>query len=657
MPREDPRPDPDALMAAAAREGHGRLKIFLGAAPGVGKTWEMLAAARQKQAEGTDILVGVVECHGRRETEAQIGDLSLLPRQKIAYRGQHLEEFDIDAALARHPALLLIDELAHTNAPGSRHHKRWQDVAELLEAGIDIWATLNVQHMESLNDSIARITGVRVTETLPDRVLEMADDIELIDLPPAELRRRLTEGRIYPAETARRALDGFFREGNLQALREIALRRVAAHVDADVTDYMRSNAIAGPWPAGDRVLALIGADRRSESVVRHAKGLADALHAPLLVLHVERPGAADGRSPLALAAELGAEVQTAIARDIVAATLDLARTRNVTHIVVGRGHPARWRRLLSRSLPQALLRAAPAFALHVVPSPADASRRPPRLTLPTQWLPWAVATCLVAGVVGAGEGLRGLLDHEALGMIFLAAVVAAATLYGLAVGLFAATLGFLSWNFFFIPPLYEFTISEPRDVVAIVVFAGVAAVTGLLAGRVRAEAGAAQARIEGLRRIGTFTRRLGAPATEPDLLAEIARQAAAIAGAALVLTVQGEDLNIRAAEPPADTMDDAGWAAARWAFSRGEAAGQGTGTMPAARWRFFPLRTARGDPGRARRADRARLRRPAAADAGDARRPGRERHGTGAPGQRGRPQRGPAGDAAAAHGAAVLPVA
>jgi two-component system sensor histidine kinase KdpD len=284
---QEQRPDPEALLAALRQEGRGRLKIFLGAAPGVGKTWEMLAAARRLHAEGRGVLIGIVETHGRAETEAQIGGLPVLPRRMIPYRGQTLDEFDLDAALAARPALILIDELAHTNAPGSRHPKRWQDVQELIEAGIDVWATLNVQHLESLNDPVARITGVRVAETLPDSVLDLADEIELIDLPPAELRTRLTEGRIYRRDVAQRALDGFFREGNLAALREMALRRAATRVDRDVTSYMRARAIAGPWPAGERVLALIGPDAGSTGVVRHAARLAEGLRAPWIALYVE----------------------------------------------------------------------------------------------------------------------------------------------------------------------------------------------------------------------------------------------------------------------------------------------------------------------------------------------------------------------------------
>ncbi len=597
--RETSRPDPDALIAAAAREGRGRLKVFLGAAPGVGKTWEMLAAARIRRAEGLDVVIGVVETHGRAETEAQIGTLPLLPRHPVAYRGKVLEEFDLDGALKRHPQLLLIDELAHTNAPGSRHHKRWEDVQEILDAGIDVWATLNVQHLESLNDAIARITGVRVRETLPDRVLEQADEIELIDLSPTELRTRLTQGRIYRPDVARRAMEGFFREGNLAALRELALRRAAQRVDADVTGYMRARAIEGPWPAGERVLALIGPDPSSESVVRHAKGLAEALHAPLIALTVERPGvASDVRAAMAMAAQLGAEIEIAHGEDVVAAVLDVARKRNVTQIVMGRGRPPLWRRLVGHTLSHSLLRRAPAFALHVVPTASTSPEaKRPWLTIPEPWFAWAGAAALVAVVTGICEILVRWVSPEALGMAFLAGVVAASVTWGLRVALFTAVLSFACWNFFFIRPLYQFSIDEPRDAVAILLFLGVGGVAGAMASRVRKEARAARSRVEGLRRIGAFSRSLGVPTTEPEMLEEIARQAEGIAGAAVVMTALGEDLNIRAAAPPIDTLDDAAWAAARWAYGKQEQAGKGTATLPSSAWRFLPMRTVRGPIG------------------------------------------------------------
>ena len=592
---ERPRPDPDALLQAADRESRGRLKMFLGAAPGVGKTWEMLAAANRAFADGRDVLIGVVETHGRAETAAQIGALPVLPRRSIAYRGQVLEEFDNDAALARRPGLLLVDELAHTNAPGSRHNKRWEDVAELLDAGIDVWATLNVQHLESLNDDIARITGVRVTETLPDRVMEMADEIEFIDVTPAELRTRLKDGKIYPAATASRALENFFREGNLAALREIGLRRAAQRVDQDVREYMRQHAVAGPWPAGDRVLALVGRDAGADAVVRQAKRLADALHAPWIALHFERTDSVDDGVPaLDMAGQLGASVEITAAGDLVTTVLELARTRNVTHLVIGRGTPDLWRRFTGRTLAGTLVRAGPEFTLHVVPM--GARLPPPRVVsdLPRGWLPWAAAPLPIVVIVGAGEYFSRWLEHEALGMLFLAAVVAAATAWGLAIAVYTALLAFLAWNFFFIPPIYQFSIGEPRDVIAALVFGGVAIVTGWLASRLRRSAEASQGRIESLRRITAFSRRLGAPATEPELLDEIARLAADVVTPSLVLMGEGEDLNIRAASPKhLDTMDDGSWAAARWAFSRREQTGRGTATLPSAAWRFFPVRTVR----------------------------------------------------------------
>lgn len=590
----DGRPDPDALIEAAAAEGRGRLKIFLGAAPGVGKTWEMLVAARQKASEGTDVLVGVVETHGRKETEAQIGSLPLLLRKQVDYRGQTLDEFDADAALARRPGLLLVDELAHTNAPGGRHAKRWEDVEELLRGGLDVWATLNVQHLESLNESVARITGVRVTETVPDRVLEMANEIEVVDLPPAELQARLREGRIYRPDVAKRALESFFKEGNLTALREIALRRAAEHVDSGLRDYMRRNAISGPWPAGERVMAMVGPDAMGVAVVRHAKRLADALHAPWIALHVEHPAvstALDARVALNLAAQLGAEVELRSGADLVASALDIAGARNVTQLVLGRARAPLWRRLIGRTLAADFLRRAPDFALHIIPGAARrASRRRRRLP---PWWGWAAAILLVAAITGLGQLLDGAAP-DALGMVYLAAVVVAASIAGLRVSMLTAALGFLCWDFFFLPPVYTMSISNTHDAVALAVFVIVAGVSGSLASRVRAEATAGQARIQGLRRISAFSRRLGEPTTGPALTTEIARLGADIAGRVVVL-VQGADaLEIAAAQPPETTLDTGSWAAAQWAAQHAEETGAGTATLPSAVWRFLPMKTVRG---------------------------------------------------------------
>ena len=605
---ERARPDPDTLLARTDREGRGKLRIYLGAAPGVGKTWEMLNAARRRRETGCDVLAGVIETHGRAETEAAIGDLPILPRRNIDYSGRTLSEFDVDAALARRPGLLLVDELAHSNVPGSRHAKRWEDVAELLDAGIDVWATLNIQHLESLNDTVARITGVRVTETLPDKVLEKATEIELVDVTSAELRTRLFDGRVYRPDIAKRALDGFFREGNLGALRELALRRAAQHVDSDVRDYMRANAIAGPWPSGERILALIqGEPAAAEAAIRHAKMLSDGLHAPMRALLVEAQPA-DALSlarVVALARELGAEVEIragAVNEQVKA----VVEARNITQVVIGRAPARRLKGFAhgtlsgdaNASLRARLVRALPDVTLIVAAAAPGQVRRPTairaarlaRLGL----LDWLLPPLVAGAVTAFGQATRHDLDPQALGMVFLGGVVLAANFSGLAVGLATALASFLAWNFFFIPPVYQLTIDDPRDVVAIIVFAGVAIASGLLAERLHRARLAAQSRIDAMRRVGGFSRALGTPTTETALLSEVAKQAATTANRALVLTAHGDELDIVASAPPADTMDEGGWAAARWAFSRAEETGRGTATLPSASWRFLPMRTPRG---------------------------------------------------------------
>ena len=670
-PAEPLRPDPDALLALAAKEGRGRLKVFLGAAPGVGKTFEMLVQGRRRRLGGADVVVGFVETHGRAETQAQIADLPVLPRARVEYRGQALEEFDLDAALARRPQILLLDELAHTNAPGSRHPKRWMDADELRAAGIEVWTTMNVQHLESLSDAVARVTGVRVAETVPDRVLADADAIELIDIPPAELLERLRQGKVYRADQAERALKGFFREGNLAALREMALRRTAERVDADVTGWMRANAIAGPWPAGDRVLALVGADATAETVVREARRIADALKAPLVALHVERPNAPEGVDPgpaLRLAETLGAEAETVVAADLPSAILREARARNASHLVIARGRPPFWRRLTGRTLSGALLRRATDFTLHLVPNPAGPSRRPRHreLELPG-WIGWVGVPALVGLATAIGHVSDGAVPEGALGMVYLAAIVAAAVGFGPLHGLAAAALSFLCWNFLFLPPRYTLAIAAAQDVVGVVVFALVALLLTGTTGGLGRSVRAARARLLGLRRLVEFSRKLGAPGGPGDLLEAVAQEAGRVAGCpACVLMplppAPGEatpEPVVRAAVPLDAEPDEASMAAARWAMGKGIPTGRGTDTLPVAAWQFRPMRTARGVAGlvglrlaggRRRRAARGgdgpHPRRPA--------RPGRGGAGAGAAHGGGCAERGPGGDGAAPDRAAHL---
>lgn len=580
------RPDPDALLASLRHGGRGHLKIFLGAAPGVGKTWEMLTAAHAKRQRGVDVVAGLIETHGRAGTAEAIGELETLPRQPVAYRGQVLEEFDLEAALKRRPALLLVDELAHTNAPGLRHAKRWQDVQDVLEAGIDVWTTVNVQHLESLNDQIARITGVRVGETVPDTVLDMADEIELIDLPPAELRARLQEGFVYRPDVAARALEGFFREGNLGALREIALRRAAQRIDKDVTRYMRLSAIPGPWPVAEKVLALIGADDAASNVVRHAARLAEALRAPLTSFHIERTDDnAKVQAALDLTVQLGGSVITQSAPDMVRAVLEYAAAQNITHIVVGRAARGRWP---GRRLSEALTRQASAYTLHFVPVPAAAPQRPP--TKPRRsWSPYLWASVLLTTITIGGTALQKVLPQEAMGLIFTGLIAAMASREGRGPGLFTAITGFFLWNFFFLPPLYTFSVADPRDVVALTVFLLVGLVTGTLAGRVRQEAATAAARVEALRRISLFGQRLSRAATLTDVLTSAAEETAAITGAGIVLLAQNSTLTPEVSRPAGTALDEAAEAAAAWCLAHNMETGTGTATLPSVPWRFFPL--------------------------------------------------------------------
>src|SRR5689334_1382638 len=382
------RASPDALLALARKEGRGHLKIFLGAAPGVGKTYAMLSSARAEKSGGRDVVAGLIETHGRRETEQLVEGFEVLARNPIVYRNQVMKEFDLDAALGRRPSLLLVDEYAHTNVPGSRHPKRWQDIDELLAAGIDVWTTLNIQHLESLNDVILKITKVRVRETVPDMVFDKADEIVLVDFPPDELLKRLAQGKIYVQDTAARAVENFFRPQNLTALRELALRRAAERIDHALVEHMQAQAIEGPWAAGERILACIGPDPVSPTVVRTAKRLADLMDAPWIAVTVERPGssledAARQRldETMKLAQSLGAETQTLTGTDLPAELLRFARFENVTQIVVGRSPGSFFSELLRRSLPHELVRRTQDIAIHLVTREAEAPTR-------THWLRW-----------------------------------------------------------------------------------------------------------------------------------------------------------------------------------------------------------------------------------------------------------------------------
>lgn len=612
MSQDEPsRPDPDALLAEARRQGRGRLKVYLGMAPGVGKTYEMLSAGRRRREEGVDVVVGVVETHGRKETEALAEGLEVLPRHPIEYRGRRLMEFDLDAALARRPRLLLVDEYAHSNAPGSRHLKRWQDVEELLAAGIDVWTTLNVQHLESLVDVVWKITGVRVRETVPDSALSAADEIELVDLTPEELRERLQAGKVYVPETARLAADNFFKPENLTALREMALRRAAQTVDDQLVGAMRRQGIEGPWAAGERILVLVGADAMAGALVRAGRRLADLMDAPWTVTHIERPnqpvggalGARRVTEALKLAGQLGAATVVLTGDDLPSAVLAYARRNNVTQIVVGKSRDSRWRILAGRSLAHALMRQSGGAALHFVPAGApEAERAEPAVGQPRrrseEWRGHLAGTGLVALASGVAFAIDRFSTGADLAMIFLASVLVGGLLYGLRPALTAAALAILTYNFFFLDPRFSLQIGHPGDVLTFAIFFAVAAATGWLTGRVRDQARLAARRASAVTALLAASRRLSAASTQAETAQALADQAcAASGGSAVVLLPQEGELVPAAGAPAAAALSTGAMAAARWAWDKGEAAGAGTGTLPQVGWTFWPLLGLRGRAG------------------------------------------------------------
>ncbi|MFI5208681.1 MAG: DUF4118 domain-containing protein, partial [Gemmatimonadales bacterium] len=500
------RPDPDALLkkvqAEEAREARAKLKLFFGASPGVGKTFTMLEAAQAKRREGLDVVVGVVETHGRAETARLTEGLDVLPRHNLEYKGITLHEFDLDGALERAPKLILVDELAHTNAPGSRHAKRWQDVMELLEAGIDVYSTLNVQHIDSLNDVVAQITGITVRETVPDAVLERADEIELVDVSPEVLLQRLREGKVYVPDQAGRALEQFFKRGNLIALRELALRQTANRVDAEMRGYMRSEGIRETWPAAERLLVCVGPDPASARLVRATRRMAERLQADWIAVYVETPlhfrlteAAKDAVvQNLRLAEQLGARTATLVGTSVADEVLNWAQANNVTRIVVGKPAPAPGRLFRRRrSLLGALIRGSGAIDVYVITGAGEAER-PPSRRLPTPPREYGLAVAVVIATTVLCLALRSVLTTTDVTMVFLLAVVVTATRARQGPALAAAILSIGCLDFFFVPPFYTFAVSDARYALTFVVMLVIGVVMGRLTGRVREQAESSRAR-------------------------------------------------------------------------------------------------------------------------------------------------------------------
>jgi two-component system sensor histidine kinase KdpD len=611
---DDRRADPDALLrevqAEEARARRGKLKIFFGASAGVGKTYAMLEAALRKRAEGVDVVAGYVEPHGRVETERLLEGLERIPFAAPA-DGSAGWEFDLDRALARRPALILVDELAHTNAPGSRHAKRWQDAEELRDAGIDVYTTLNVQHLESLNDVIAGVTGARQHETLPDTVFESADEVELIDLPPDDLLQRLREGKVYVPEHARLAIENFFRKGNLIALRELALRKTAERVDAAMDRWRRSEAIAQPWLAGERVLVGVGPSSDGESLVRAGKRMATALRAPWIVVYVETPdlirlpaGERNRRIAwLRLAESLGAEAVTLGGASAADELVEYARTRNVSRILLGEPSRRGWsRRIVGSTVDTVLARARGIDVTVVKTTEAQRLAKSPLLVRSRAYLmpapsgkrrwpryAWATAAVFVATLLGVATD--PLLNETNTAMLYLGGIIFVAWRLGRGPSTLASLLSVAAYNFFFIPPVHTFNVAEGQYLITFAVILAVGLLVGQLMASVRL-----QARVAGYRERRTalllaMTRELASTRGAETMSRVAVRHIGEVFESQVIVLVPDEEGMIRMPSGPPEvaSLRDVDLSVAQWVQSHRHAAGLGTDTLPGAAARYLPL--------------------------------------------------------------------
>jgi two-component system sensor histidine kinase KdpD len=603
---EEGRPSPEALLREVGRAEQSKLKIFLGAAPGVGKTYAMLEAAWERKREGVDVVAGVVETHGRAETRTLLEGLEVIPKRRIEYRGKMLEEMDLDAILARRPQIVLVDELAHTNVEGSRHPKRYSDVEEILAAGIDVYSTLNIQHIESLNDVVAQITGVRIRETVPDGILERADQVELVDLPPEALLQRLREGKVYVPEQAARAIESYFRPGNLTALRELALRRTAERVDEEMRTYRSAHAVAGVWPVAERLMVCLGEGALAERMVRAACRMATRRRADWLAVFVETPAfhrrPEPERVPIAralqLAERLGGEPVTISGQDVAEELLRYARQQNVTQLILGKSKRSWLRALVQPSPVRRIVRRSGDIDVSLITAEREESRPTPplpavrRLASPTGYLIAAVAVAAAGAVT---HFLRQVLTLEDPALLFLLAVLVTAVLGGLGPSIFASAIGLLAYDFFFVDPAFTFTVTKPQDVLSLLVFLVIAVLISELTGRARDQAAAAREREEHTAALYAFSRRIAGAAGIEDLIPVVVTQVGALFGASVALLGRdGDRLVLRGWHPPATAVGPAEMAAATWVWQYDEPAGPGTNTLPGGDWLFVPLDTPRG---------------------------------------------------------------
>ena len=607
--RQDQRPDPDALLACVQKEElqkqRGKLKIFLGYIAGVGKTYEMLKAAHLRKDEGIDVRIGYIEHHGRRETEELMEGLPSIPIRSIEYHGVKLPEMDLDAILAAHPQLVLVDELAHTNVPGSRHPKRYQDVEELLAEGIDVYSTLNVQHIESLNDVVARITGVIMQEKIPDRVIDEASEIEVVDLAPPELLQRLREGKVYVPDMAARAIEQFFNEGNIYALRELALRRAAERVDNQMLEYMKTRSIPGPWPVGEYLLVCIGPGPLAERLIRTARRQADRINARWCALYVETPAhhrlsqkaKEQVDRSLQLAEKLGATTASVFGLNVANTALEYARQHNVTRIIIGKTLRPRWQEYVFGSVVDQLIHNSGPIDVYVISSgtnPHEKSAEMEPLLPATPPRDYIDSLILVVVVTVIGLLIHSFISPVNVVMLYLLAVVVIAFKRGLRPAIFTSVIGVLAFNFFFVPPYFTF---RPSSTEYLITFAGmivVGTVISLLVAQARRHADAAQIREKETGTLYALSQDLAGAVDTGTIMNAVSQHIREIFQweSAFFLPENGH-LAVYA-QSPGLVLDADDIAVATWAFAHGTTAGYDTDTLHGSKLRYIPLQSSRG---------------------------------------------------------------
>ena len=603
---DDKRPDPDLLLAKVRQEegrrSEGQLKIFFGAAPGVGKTYAMLAAAKQKLSEGIDVVAGLVETHKRKETEALLAGLDIMSRLSVEYRGSTLSEFDIDAALKRRPAIILVDELAHTNAPGSRHKKRWQDVYELLGAGINVYTTVNVQHLESLNDVVTQITGIGVRETIPDFLLDRADEIELVDLPPEDLLQRLKEGKVYVPELAAQARQNFFRKGNLLALRELALRRTADRVDEQMQTYREVKGVKEVWPVAERILVCVGPNPRSIRLIRAAKRMAAGLRAEWMAVYIEaphkvKPSETDLRQlaeHMRLAESLGAETVTLSGHKASDEVLAYARERNATKIIIGKPTHPRWKDKVFGSMLDEMVRGSGDIDVYVItgdsgqpelkPAPKPGKKKPREHG-------WALSIAIVAACTGIAQLMSPYVEVVDLAMVYLLGAVLIAARADKIPACAAALLSVLAFDFFFVPPRFTLYVTSPGYVITFVVMFTVAFLTSRLTLRIREQATAARQRERRTAALYSLSRKLVHERGIERISAMAVKHISELFSSHVVILVpdENETLTVPVTGPLTFALDQKEMSVAQWSFIHRQRAGLGTDTLSGAKALYLPL--------------------------------------------------------------------